>query len=85
MGPPLLKIHHPLDNVSPGAKVMRRGGSIFYRVYIKTLWNRMILYSPYSPGPFCTPLDLFVLPVLYSPLGSTLFVNLIELGKLIMS
>ena len=43
------------------------------------------LYSPYSPGPFCTPLDLFVLPVLYSPLGSTLFVNLIELGKLIMS
>ena len=25
MGPPLLKIHHPLDNVSPGAKVMRRG------------------------------------------------------------
>ena len=25
MGPPLLKIHHPLDNVSPGAKVTRRG------------------------------------------------------------
>jgi len=25
MGPPLLKIHHPLDNVCPGAKVMRRG------------------------------------------------------------
>ena len=48
MGPPLLKIHHPLDNVSPGAKVMRRGGPLFYRVYIKTLWNRMDSDSLYG-------------------------------------
>ena len=53
MGPPLLKIHHPLDDVCPRAKVARRGGPIFHRVYIKTLWNRMgpPIYRPTTHRP----------------------------------